>query len=147
MAKNGRPTKYSDKLAGEICEQIAMGIPLRSICKPDNMPNRKTVNLWLANPDYKTFCLQYARAHEDYEDDRFEYLAELREKMLAGEIEPAAFREAFNQIRYELGIRRPKKYGEKLSLDVKGDMTNRAAQADPAMVMDAMRAIVKGGNA
>ena len=59
----GRPTDYSEDLADVICEQIADGDSLRSICKNDAMPNRATVFRWLAKN--KSFSDQYARARED----------------------------------------------------------------------------------
>ena len=42
----GRPTIYSPELAAEICDRLAHGESLRSICRDDDMPNRSTVIRW-----------------------------------------------------------------------------------------------------
>jgi len=58
----GRPSDFSEELADTICERIADGESLRSICSEDAMPNKATVFRWLAaNP---VFSDQYARARE-----------------------------------------------------------------------------------
>lgn len=66
----GRPAMFSQKLADFICEALAEGHSLRSICKPDNMPNKGTVFRWLAND--KAFADQYARAREAQADCLFD---------------------------------------------------------------------------
>ena len=43
----GRPSKYSDKLAKEICKRIADGESLDSICRDDHMPPGSRVRAWL----------------------------------------------------------------------------------------------------
>jgi hypothetical protein len=43
-----RPTDYSDRLAAEICERIAAGEGLVSICSAAEMPHRATVHRWLS---------------------------------------------------------------------------------------------------
>ena len=58
----GRPSLYSPKLVEEICDRIADGESLRTICNDDTMPNRATVLRWLdVHPD---FAAKYARARE-----------------------------------------------------------------------------------
>ena len=43
----GRPTKYSNELRDAICNRLASGETLRSICRDDGMPERQTVFNWL----------------------------------------------------------------------------------------------------
>lgn len=62
----GRPSKYSQDLADEICNRLAGGESLRSICRDDGMPAQQTVYVWL-NRD-KAFQDQYARAREEQAD-------------------------------------------------------------------------------
>jgi hypothetical protein len=62
----GRPSKYSQRLADEICERIAEGESLRKICLADDMPNKATVFRWLAT--HKEFSDQYARARDAQAD-------------------------------------------------------------------------------
>lgn len=60
----GRPSSFTEEVADKICSQLAIGMSLREICRADDMPGAATVFRWLANPDYKTFREQYARAKE-----------------------------------------------------------------------------------
>jgi hypothetical protein len=43
----GRPTKFSPKLAAEICARLEKGESLKGICKDDHVPARETVNDWM----------------------------------------------------------------------------------------------------
>lgn len=62
----GRPSKYTQKLADEICALLAEGRSLRTICLADNMPDKRSVFRWLRTND--EFCHQYARAKEESAD-------------------------------------------------------------------------------
>lgn len=75
MADAGRPPIYSQTVADEICERIADGESLRSICREEGMPKKSTVFGWLADQaaamdDFRT---KYALAREaqadSYADD------------------------------------------------------------------------------
>lgn len=44
----GRPSSYCTELADEICERLACGESLRTICADDGMPHRTTVIRWLS---------------------------------------------------------------------------------------------------
>ena len=61
--KNGRPTKYSDKLADRICQKIAEGYSVRSICKEKDMVSMQTLFRWLREKD--KFREQYAHSCEE----------------------------------------------------------------------------------
>lgn len=63
MAKRGRPTAFTAKLAETICLKLAEGQTLREICKADEMPPESTVRLW-ALDDREGFAAQYTRARE-----------------------------------------------------------------------------------
>lgn len=62
----GRKSSYTKKLGAEICQRIAEGETLRSICKDDGMPQVSTVIGWALSQDkrYKAFSEQYKRARE-----------------------------------------------------------------------------------
>lgn len=62
----GRPSDYSDQVADEICERIADGESLRSICRDAYMPSKATVFRWLA--EKQDFQDQYIRAREAQAD-------------------------------------------------------------------------------
>ena len=59
----GRPSDYSEEIAGLICERIADGESLKAICADDSMPGRSTVFRWLAS--HETFRDMYAHAREE----------------------------------------------------------------------------------
>lgn len=50
MTKNrnpvGRPSKYTPKLLGEICDRLSEGEPLAEICRDAHMPDASTVRDW-----------------------------------------------------------------------------------------------------
>ncbi|RZK31618.1 MAG: terminase small subunit protein, partial [Hymenobacter sp.] len=56
-----RPTDYTPEIAKHICQQLAEGRSLRSICEGEDMPNRSTVYDWL-DANVQGFPDQYARA-------------------------------------------------------------------------------------
>jgi hypothetical protein len=58
----GRPSKYSEALGKQICEEMIAGRSLRSICDDDWCPAISNVCNWLVNN--KEFQEQYARARE-----------------------------------------------------------------------------------
>lgn len=62
--KGGRPTIYTKRLGEKICERIASGESVNSICRSDGMPSKATVMRWLLSdsPKFKWFCDQYAKA-------------------------------------------------------------------------------------
>lgn len=57
-----RPTKYTEKLAAQICELIADGASVRAVCASEDMPAKSTVFRWLT--ENKSFQDQYTRAKE-----------------------------------------------------------------------------------
>lgn len=61
-----RQTTFSQEVADAICEKLADGISLRSICLDDEMPSKATVFKWLGQQP--TFADQYARAREAQAD-------------------------------------------------------------------------------
>lgn len=63
--KIGRPTEFNQKVADKICEALADGHSLRTICQADDMPHRATVFRWLAHKDNQQFRDQYAHAREE----------------------------------------------------------------------------------
>ena len=68
MAKRGRSTIYSDKLAATICMRLAEGESLRKICADDAMPGKSTVLGWLLDGEHDGFLDQYTHAREAQAD-------------------------------------------------------------------------------
>lgn len=73
----GRPSKYSDKLADEICKRLSNGESLNKICQDGDMPSRATAMNWLVLADngdetFKPFLDKYLRAREMQADAIFD---------------------------------------------------------------------------
>lgn len=122
--KTGRPTDYTKDMADKICEKIANGRSLRSICAEDGMPPMKTIYRWLeANEEFRH---QYARARDKQADYFAEEIIEIAD---SAEAESAAVSKAKLQIdarKWAASKIAPKKYGDKQEIDVKssdGSMT------------------------
>jgi len=122
--KTGRPTDYTKDMADKICEKIANGRSLRSICAEDGVPPMKTIYRWLeANEEFRH---QYARARDKQADYFAEEIIEIAD---SAEAESAAVSKAKLQIdarKWAASKIAPKKYGDKQEIDVKssdGSMT------------------------
>jgi hypothetical protein len=133
----GRPSGFTQKLADRICNRIADGESLRSICAGKDMPSRTSVFKWLAAR--KEFADQYARAREAQADLLAEEIIEIaddtsrdtitKENSDGSEYE-VANTEWINRSRLRVDARKwmasklaPKKYGEKV--DVNANVTGR----------------------
>ncbi|MDG3578395.1 MULTISPECIES: terminase small subunit-like protein [Rhizobium] len=79
----GRPSAYSGDIAAIICERIADGNSLRTICAEDGMPNKATVLRWISSND--AFRDQYARAREAQADALFDEILAIADAPLIGE--------------------------------------------------------------
>ena len=64
--KGGRPSDYSEELTADICERLANGESLRSVCRDPDMPTGKTVFTWMRK--HPEFLKQYALAKEESAD-------------------------------------------------------------------------------
>lgn len=61
--KEGRPTIYTQELSDRICSDIAQGMSLRTLCRPDDMPCTATIFNWFRS--HPEFLEQYTRAKEE----------------------------------------------------------------------------------
>ncbi len=133
----GRPTDYTQEIAEEICERLAVGESVRQITLLEHMPEERTVYRWLIK--HEEFCQQYARAKEIQADRFNEELIDIaddgrndweeRENKRGDGTYIALNDEAISRskLRVEtrkwlMGKHKPKKYGDSLSL--KGDDKN-----------------------
>lgn len=131
--KMGRPEIWSQELADRVCEKIAQGYSMRTVCADETLPGMTTIFKWLReNPD---FAKQYARATEerteamaedilDIADDGSNDLMTIQKGDMTYEIEN---KEVTNRSRLRVDTRKwlmakmkPKKYGDKLDLTSDG---------------------------
>ncbi len=131
--KMGRPEIWSQKLADRVCEKIAQGYSMRTVCAPEDMPSISTLFKWLR--EKPEFSQQYARATEerteamaedilDIADDGSNDLMTIQKGDMTYEIEN---KEVTNRSRLRVDTRKwlmakmkPKKYGDKLDLTTDG---------------------------
>ncbi len=73
----GRPSIFTKDLSEAICQRIASGESLRSICKDDNMPERTTVHLWLIDKEKEEFFNQYEKSCNTRAENMFDELVEI----------------------------------------------------------------------
>ena len=127
----GRPSEFSQEKADAICERLADGESLRSICSEEGFPSQPTVFRWLAANE--SFRKQYAHARDVQADVLFDEILEIaddgRNDWMAahGEDEGSGWKENGEAIRrsqmridarkWMAGKLRPKKYGDKLEVE------------------------------
>ncbi len=122
----GRPSKYTPELAATICERIADGEPLRSVCRDATMPDKSTVLRWLGNDENAEFRDQYAHAREMQADGLFEEALEIADDVSSDWTEYKDGKKVFDHERVQrsrlrvdtrkwaAGKLAPKVYGDKL---------------------------------
>lgn len=123
-----RPTDYTQDLADQICEELAIGRSLRSVCGDEGMPTVKTIFNWFRK--YPEFLQQYARAKEESADAMAEEILDLSDGAISvikggPEKKSSALAQA---VRLQVDTRKwimskmkPKKYGDKLDVTSGGE--------------------------
>ena len=110
----GRPSKYSEALAIEICEQLMAGESLEAICKRDDMPNRITVVRWMdRDPDFATMIFKARATQADLMDDLVLEIAKNCKYETA-----AADAVRLKALTWRAARLNAKRYGEKISQEV-----------------------------
>lgn len=146
----GRPSTYAPEVADAICERLATGESLRSICRDDSMPAMSTVFKWLTQQD--AFAEQYAHAREEQAESLADEIvaisdeADVAVKHEGEEVKLALDATAVARNRLRVDARKwvasklkPKKYGEKVELGHSGSVSVlpviqivRASEAPPS---------------
>ena len=130
----GRPSKYSEALAREICARLSKGEPLAKICRDLHMPEVRTVSDW--RRDHAGFSADIARAREDGADALAAECLEIADTPLLGTIKTS--KEWGVEVKTEdmLGHRKlqietrlkllakwfPQKYGDKIDVNHGGQV-------------------------
>lgn len=78
--KAGRPSSFTDEVAQSICDRIAAGESLRTICLDADMPDKTTVLRWLGDDEREGFRTQYARARDLQADFYAESIVEIADE-------------------------------------------------------------------
>lgn len=133
----GRPTKYTEALAKEICERLADGESLSGICNDEHMPDEKSVRTWaLDNRD--GFSPRYVRARElgylKMADELIEIADDARNDWMDKKQKGGTIRVVDEECvkrsvlrvdtrKWVLAKMLPKVFGEKITSEVTGSLT------------------------
>lgn len=133
MAKLGRPSSYTQEIADKICEQLAIGYSIRTVCKGEDMPSVETFFRWLRSNE--SFREQYAHAKQeaadamaedllDIADDGSNDWMEIHKKDYEGwQVNGEALQRSRLRVdtrKFLMAKMKPKKYGEKLDITSDG---------------------------
>lgn len=134
----GRPTKYTQKLADTICEQLAMGISMRTVSRDESLPAMSTMFKWLR--ENKEFSEQYEKAKQESTDAMAEDILDIadngtndwieRENKNGGTYE-VVNNDVIQRSRLRVDTRKwlmakmkPKKYGDHIDVTSGGERVN-----------------------
>ena len=122
----GRPSEFTQEKADRICELLASGKSVRSICEMDGMPERATFFRWIHNN--VEFQNQYARATSARADAMFEEMFEIAddtaldedgdEKAISERIQRSKLR--VDTRKWALARMNPRKFGERVTREITG---------------------------
>jgi hypothetical protein len=131
----GRPSIYTQELADTICERLALGESMRTVCASEDMPSLSTVFKWLREDE--KFSQQYARAKQESADYMAEELLEIADdgtndymekERPDGSTYTALDQEHIQRSRLRIDTRKflmakmkPKRYGDQLDVTSGGD--------------------------
>jgi hypothetical protein len=155
----GQQTKYSDALADEICERLAMGESLNAICQDPYMPAENRVRQWVLDDradksgNGRGFAAKYARARAIGYECLADEIIDISDApiMFEGRPDNALVQQArlrSDNRKWFLSKVLPKRFGDKVTTEVTGDpsaplLTRIELVAVPprARIEDSMKAI------
>lgn len=136
--KVGRPTTYNQELVDSICEQLALGLPIRTVCAGEGMPAISTLFKWIR--EHEIFSKQYATAKQEAADAMAEELLYIADTPQLGEEitirangdEEIKRSDMLGHRRLQVDSRKwlmakmkPKKYGDRLDMSSESTVTHR----------------------
>ena len=134
--RTGRPSTYNEDVASDICERLASGRSLRSICAGDDMPSMTTVFKWLGQQPL--FAENYTRAREAQADAIVDDILDIADDKA---LDPNDRRIRIDARKWLAGKMRPKKYSDKLLLgeDAENPLSKNSVEIDVFKLADQMR--------
>jgi hypothetical protein len=139
-------SQYGDHIKDQICNGLMEGLSLRELCRRDGFPPESTVRTWILKDSDPEFTAQYARAREVQTERFADELIELADSK-QGDIETVynedgstyerVNREVIERNRLQIETRKwviskilPKKYGDKVNLELSGNINHTANPAE-----------------
>ena len=123
--KLGRPSRYSDEIAAEICERISLGESLVSVTNDPAMPSETTVIRWLSDDRYSAFRALYVRAREQQVERYVDEIVDIADRVkdcIDSAVVNAA-RLAIDTRKWAAAKRLPRKYGDRIGVESTGSLT------------------------
>jgi hypothetical protein len=105
---------FTPDLFDRICERIAEGESLRSICRAKDMPNKRTVMRWLEKSE--ALQLQYSEAQNLRAECYFDEIIDIADS----KADPQKTRVQIDARKWVLARMNPKKYGDKFTQELTG---------------------------
>lgn len=126
----GRESTFSQDIADEICDRLAKGEPLASICRSDNMPAVRTVSDWRAA--HEDFAAAFVCARDEGYDviaaDTLEIIDTIPERQMTAEgskVDTGHVAWLKNRAEQRLKLLAkwdPRRYGEKMAIGGASDL-------------------------
>ncbi|MFA5217146.1 hypothetical protein [Sulfuricurvum sp.] len=151
----GRPSKFSQEIADEICKRLSSGESLLNICRDDHLPTRISVYNWLLDGKHEAFFNNYARARELQAEYLFDDCLDIADDgtndwmiihKRSGEEEEVPNREVLDRSRLRVDTRKwylskvlPKKFGEQKTgnvnviINISERIKEARSRIDPAL--------------
>ena len=116
VGTQGRPTLYCEDLGTRICELLAEGNTLSSICREHtDLPSERTIRRWALDPEHP-FSPQYARAREIGYHKMADDLLDIADNEETEPGQVARDRLRTDKRQWLLSKALPKIYGDKLAI-------------------------------
>lgn len=107
----GRPTKYTQKLADEICEWVSEGRSLRSYCRNHKQPTMSTICRWIVSN--AEFWEQYAQAREAAGYAHADSIIEISELLRDGDMDHQTAKAIMDGLKWAAERMAPKSHSPK----------------------------------
>lgn len=121
----GRPSSFTTDISQRICDQLADGKSLRSICLAEDMPCTATVMNWLLQGEkeveggqFRTFLEHYAQARDSQAEYYADEVVDIADGSKAEDVQQARLR--IDARKWIAGKLKPKKYGDKFVQELTG---------------------------
>lgn len=123
----GRPSDYTQETALKVCEELAQGKSMRTVCLMEGMPSVATLFKWMR--DYPEFLKQYERAKEESADADLETIEDLGDIAIqeAKDADPKsanaivnAYKIKADNLKWGMSKKKPKKFGDKIDMTTNG---------------------------
>jgi hypothetical protein len=114
-----------------ICDLVAQRNNLMQLSKRPEFPDYSTLRKWLCEDEQ--LSAQYARARQARADARADYIDQINEMLLAGQIDAQTARVMIDSEKWQAGKEHSKRYGERLEVNHGGNL-NLTAMTDSELI-------------